>query len=70
MAVVIPDETLQAAHLTATELKQELAIPLFSEDRLTPAQAASFAEMPPIVFQHLTEPRHFAALRCGGVRAA
>ena len=29
MAVVIPDETLYAAHLTATELKQELAVLLF-----------------------------------------
>ncbi|MVF23672.1 UPF0175 family protein [Methylocaldum sp. BRCS4] len=57
MAVVIPDETLQAAHLTAAELKQELAILLFSKDRLTLAQAASLAEMPPIAFQHLLASR-------------
>lgn len=40
MAVAIPDETLYAAHLTAAELKQELAMLLFERDRLTLMQAA------------------------------
>ena len=57
MAVVIPEETLHATHWTAVELKQELAMMLFSKDRLTLAQAASLAEMPPIPFQHLLASR-------------
>jgi len=57
MAVVIPDETLYAAHLTAAELKQELAVLLFKQDRLTLLQAAALAEMCPIPFQHLLASR-------------
>ena len=38
MAVVIPDATLHATHLTATAMKQELAIMLYEQDRLTLAQ--------------------------------
>jgi predicted HTH domain antitoxin len=57
MAVVIPDETLFAAHLTAAELKQELAVLLFKQDRLTLMQAAELAEMRPIPFQHLLASR-------------
>ncbi|HRY52124.1 MAG TPA: UPF0175 family protein [Candidatus Paceibacterota bacterium] len=57
MAVAIPDETLYAAHLTAAELKQELAVLLFERDRLTLMQAAELAEMRPIPFQHLLASR-------------
>ena len=57
MAVMIPDETLYAAHLTAAELKQELAMLLFAQDRLTLMQAAELAEMQPILFQHLLASR-------------
>lgn len=57
MAVVIPDETLYAAHLSAAELKQELAVLLFKQDRLTLMQAAGLAEMRPIPFQHLLASR-------------
>lgn len=60
MAVVIPDETLCAAHLTATELKQELAVLLFKQDRLTLMQAAALAEMQPIPFQHLLASRNIS----------
>ncbi|HPB76231.1 MAG TPA: hypothetical protein PLY96_13415, partial [Chromatiaceae bacterium] len=38
MAVVIPDATLHATHLTATAMKQELAFMLYEQDRLTLAQ--------------------------------
>ncbi len=58
MAVVIPDETLYAAHLTAAELKQELAVLLFQQDRLTLMQAAELANMRPIPFQHLLASRN------------
>ena len=57
MAVVIPDATLYAAHLTAVELKQELAVLLFQQDRLTMMQAAELANMPSIQFQHLLASR-------------
>lgn len=60
MAVVIPDETLHAAHLTATELKQELAVLLFQQDRLTLMQAAELAGMRPIPFQHLLASREIS----------
>ena len=57
MALVIPDETLHACHLTAAEIRQELAILLFEKDRLTLTQAASLAEMRPMQFQHLLASR-------------
>jgi len=60
MAVVIPDETLHAAHLSAAELKQELAVLLFQQDRLTLMQAADLAGMRPIPFQHLLASREIS----------
>lgn len=57
MSVVIPDETLHAAHLSAAEIKRELAVMLFGQDRLTLMQAAGLAEMRPIPFQHLLASR-------------
>lgn len=60
MAVVIPNETLYAAHLTAMELKQELAVRLFQQDRLTLMQAAELAGMRPIPFQHLLASREIS----------
>lgn len=60
MAVVIPDETLHASHLTATELKQALAVLLFQQDRLTLMQAAELAGMRPIPFQHLLASREIS----------
>ena len=60
MAMVISDATLHATHLTATEMKQELAIMLFEKDRLTLAQAAALAEMRLLPFQHLLASRSIA----------
>jgi predicted HTH domain antitoxin len=57
MALVISDETLQAAHLTAGELKQELAVMLYEKGRLTLPQAAELAEMRLLAFQHLLASR-------------
>lgn len=57
MALVIPDETLHAWHLTTAEIRQELAVLLFEKDRLTLTQAATLAEMAPIKFQHLLASR-------------
>jgi predicted HTH domain antitoxin len=45
MDLVIPGELLQASHLTASELKREIAVMLFAQDRLSLGQASEVAEM-------------------------
>ena len=45
MGLVIPEEILQASHLTPLELKREIAVMLFSQDRLTLGQAAELSDM-------------------------
>ncbi|MCH8962208.1 MAG: UPF0175 family protein [Bacteroidetes bacterium] len=57
MSVVISQEILQAANLTPEEPRQEIAIMLFSKNRLTLAQAAKLALMNRIAFQHLLASR-------------
>ena len=53
MALVIPDELFYATHLSEKELKLEIALMLFSKDKLTLAQAAKLAEMDRLSFHHL-----------------
>lgn len=57
MSVVIPDETLQAARLSPEELKRELALLLYQQDRLTLGQASRLAAMSQSRFQHLLASR-------------
>jgi predicted HTH domain antitoxin len=57
MPVVIAEETLYAARLSPGELKQEIAILLFSQNRLTLSQASHLAELPLLRFQHLLASR-------------
>ena len=57
MAVVIPDEIFSATHLSENELKQEIALMLFSKDKLTLAQAAKLAGMDRLSFHHLLASR-------------
>jgi predicted HTH domain antitoxin len=57
MAVTISDEVLTAAHISEPELKQELALALFSQERLTLAQASGLAEMTQLAFQALLAER-------------
>jgi predicted HTH domain antitoxin len=45
MQVTIADEFLAAAHITEPELKRELAVTLFQQERLTLAQASRLASM-------------------------
>ena len=52
MSVVISDDFLQSAKITPQEFKQEIALSLFSRAKLTLAQAAFFAEVNRITFQH------------------
>jgi len=58
MPLTIPDDVLAAAQITEPELKRELALALFQQERLTLAQASSFAEMSQGEFQHLLAERH------------
>jgi predicted HTH domain antitoxin len=57
MPVTITDDVLTAAHLTELQLKQELAITLFQQERLTLAQASRLAEMHQLAFQALLADR-------------
>ncbi len=58
MPVTISDEVLTAAHISELEVKQELALALFQQDRLTLAQASRLAEMTQLTFQALLADRH------------
>jgi predicted HTH domain antitoxin len=57
VTVTIADDVLQAAHMSAEELRRELAVLLFQQDRLTLAQAARLAEVDRLRFQHLLASR-------------
>ena len=57
MDCVISSETLQAARMSAEELKREVAVLLFQTDRLTLGQASRLADMPVFDFQHLLASR-------------
>ena len=57
MPVTITDEVLSAAHLSEAELKRELALTLFEQERLTLAQASRLAEMTILDFQALLAER-------------
>ena len=57
MLITIPDEVLTAAHLSESELRQELALTLFRQERLTLAQASRLAQMSQLAFQGLLADR-------------
>ena len=57
MPVTISDEVLTAAHISEPELKQEVALTLFQQERLTLAQASRLAEMRQLAFQGLLAAR-------------
>jgi predicted HTH domain antitoxin len=57
MSIIIPDEVLSNTRMTASELKQEIAIMLFQKEKLTLAQASRLAEMHRVAFQHLLASR-------------
>jgi predicted HTH domain antitoxin len=57
MPVTISDEVLKAAHMSGPELKQELALTLFQQDRLTLAQASRLAGINQLAFQALLADR-------------
>lgn len=51
--VVLPDHLVEAARLTEPEARQELAVVLFAQERLTLDQAARLAGMPQHLFLHV-----------------
>ncbi|MEW6305668.1 MAG: UPF0175 family protein [Verrucomicrobiota bacterium] len=57
MSITIPDEVVEAAHLTDEEAKMELVLALFARDRLTTGQACRLLGMDRISFQRLIATR-------------
>lgn len=57
MGLHISDEELAVAHLSAEELRREIAILLFAQDRLTLGQASAFAGVSQLDFQRLLAAR-------------
>ena len=57
MPVTLPDELLQSTKLTEAELKAELALALFQQERLTLGQAALLAGLPQLDFQRVLASR-------------
>jgi len=55
--VTIPDEVLAAAHMSESEIKRELALTLFQQERLTLAQANRLTEISQLAFQALLADR-------------
>jgi len=57
MSLVIPDEVLHTARMSAAELAQEIAVLLFRQEKLTLGQASSLAQMSQLQFQFLLASR-------------
>jgi len=53
MSLVIPDDILRAANMSAGELRREIALLLFQQDKLTLGQASEFAGISQLEFQRL-----------------
>ena len=60
MSVVIPDEVLESARLSEGDVRLELAVALFQQERLTLAQAARLAGMDRMDFQQALASRRIA----------
>ena len=57
MSLVIPDEVLYTARMSAAELAQEIAILLYQKEKLTLGQASRLAETSQLHFQFLLASR-------------
>jgi predicted HTH domain antitoxin len=60
MTLTLSDDILKAVHLSESELKAELAVTLFQQNRLTLSQAARLAQMPQLDFQRLLANREIS----------
>jgi predicted HTH domain antitoxin len=57
ISLVISEETLETIQLTEEELRAEIAVMLFQQERLTLAQASHFANLNIVQFQRLLASR-------------
>ena len=57
MSLVISDDVLSTTRMTEEEMKLEIAVLLFQKEKLTLGQAARFAGMHRVAFQHLLASR-------------
>lgn len=60
MALTIPEDVLRTTRMSESELRREIAVMLFSAEKLTLGQAARFAAMDRISFQHLLASRQIS----------
>lgn len=58
MSLVIADEILQMARMSAAELSLDVAVLLFQKEKLTLGQASRLAGMTQSQFQHILASRH------------
>ncbi|MBD2454430.1 UPF0175 family protein [Nostoc sp. FACHB-87] len=52
MSVVIPDDILRAARMTEDELKLEIAIMLYKQEKISSGKARTWTGLTVIEFQH------------------
>jgi predicted HTH domain antitoxin len=57
MPVMIPDEILETTQMKPQEILRELAILLYTQERISLAQAAQLAQMGRVQFHHLLASR-------------
>jgi predicted HTH domain antitoxin len=57
MTITIPDEALAGVDVKESEVRLELAVSLFAQDRLTLAQAARLAGISRVQLQHVLAAR-------------
>ena len=63
MSLIIPDEFLQTARISEADLKLEIAIVLFQQEKITLGTASQFAEMNQLEFQRIVKFQVIMALR-------
>lgn len=57
ITITIPDSVMTSARISETELKQEIALMLYQQSRLTLSQARKLADMSRPEFKHLIASR-------------
>lgn len=58
ITIELPQEILEAAHITVPEIKRELALQLYAQGRLSLGKARELADMSLWQFRHLLATRH------------
>ena len=61
MSFVLPDDILQATRMSEEELRRELALLLFQQEKLSLGKASQLAKMTILEFQHLLASRRIPA---------